>query len=98
MTLIGLSNQTIVFKWAYDYVQTYFTQSVVLSGISAPAEYGVAEFGIAEYSGGAVSVRTIGVNGSSAGKVLQFGLEAQVNGYQISIQRIDLYSKNGRLQ
>jgi hypothetical protein len=98
LTLMGLSNQTIVFKWAYDYNSSYFSQSTVLSGISAPAEYGTAEYGISEYSGGDVAVRTLGINGSSAGKVLQFGLEAQVGGYQISIQRIDLYSKNGRLQ
>jgi hypothetical protein len=96
LTLIGLSNQTIVFKWAYDYVQNYFSETTTLTGISTPAEYSVGEYGIAEYSGGDVTVRTVPVNGSSAGKVLQFGLEAQVNGYQISIQRIDLYTKDGR--
>lgn len=98
LTLIGLSNQTIVFKWAYDYIQDYFSQTAILSGISTPSEYGTAEYGISEYSGGDVAVRTVPVNGSSAGKVLQFGLEAQVGGYQISIQRIDLYTKAGRLQ
>lgn len=97
LTLIGLSNQTIVFKWAYDFVQTYFSQSITLSGVSAPAEYGIAEYGLAEYSGGDVVANTLPVNGSSSGKVLQFGLEAQVNGYQISIQRIDLLTKDGRL-
>jgi hypothetical protein len=98
LTLIGLSNQTVVFKWAYDYITTYSSQSMVLSGVATPAEYGTAKYGISEYSGGNVSVRTLPVNGSSAGKVLQFGLEAQVDGAQISIQRIDLYSKEGRLQ
>jgi len=98
LTLIGISNQTIVFKWAYDYIQTYFSQTTILSGISDPSEYGTAEYGLDEYSGGDVRVRTIPVNGSSAGKVLQFGLEAEVGGEQISIQRIDLYTKAGRLQ
>jgi hypothetical protein len=98
LTIIGLSNQTIVLKWGYDYVQDYFSQTTVLSGIAAPSEYGTAEYGVSEYSGGSVSVRTIPVNGSSAGKVLQFGVEAQVGGSQISIQRIDLYTKDGRLQ
>jgi len=98
LTLIGISNQTIVFKWAYDYIQTYFSQTTVLPGISDPSEYGTAEYGLDEYSGGDVRVRTIPVNGSSAGKVLQFGLEAEVSGEQISIQRIDLYTKAGRLQ
>ena len=98
LTLIGLSNQTVVFKWAYDYITSYYSQTTILSGVSNPSEYGAAEFGIAEYSGGDVAVRTLPVNGSSSGKVLQFGLEAQVDGSQISIQRIDLYSKEGRLQ
>jgi hypothetical protein len=97
LTLIGLSNQTVVFKWAYDFMQTYFSQTSVLSGVSTPAEYGTAEYGLAEYAGN-VAINTLTVNGSSAGKVLQFGVEAQVGGYNLSIQRIDLYTKNGRLQ
>lgn len=97
LTLIGLSNQTIVFKWAYDFMQTYHSQTTVLSGVAAQAEYGIAEYGLAEYSGN-VAINTISVNGSSSGKVLQFGVEAQVGGYNISIQRIDLYTKDGRLQ
>lgn len=96
-TVIGLSNQTVIFKWAYDFVRTYNSQALTLIGISSPAEYNVAEYGIDEYSGN-VEVNTMQVNGSSAGKVLQFGLEAQINGYQVSIQRIDLYTKEGRLQ
>lgn len=97
LTLIGLSNQTVVFKWGYDFVRSYYSQTTVLSGVSSPAEYGLAEFGLSEYSGN-VAINTMTVNGSSCGKVLQFGIEAQVGGYSISIQRIDLYTKNGRLQ
>ena len=98
LTLLGTSNQSIVFKWAYDYVQTYFSQTTTLEGLLTPAEYGVAEYGISEYSGGDVMVKTVPVAGSSAGKVLQFGVEAEVGGAQIAIQRIDLYTKAGRLQ
>ena len=98
LTLIGLPNQTITFKWAYDYVKTYFSQQTTLSGAITLTEYGISEYNIGEYSGGDILVKTISVNGSSAGKVLQFGVEAEVSGSQISLQRIDLYTKAGRLQ
>jgi hypothetical protein len=64
--------------------------------LSNQAEYGTAEYGISEYSGN-VAINVMSVQGSSSGRVLQFGLEAQVGGYQIAIQRIDLFTKDGRL-
>jgi hypothetical protein len=96
LTLIGLSNQTIVFKWGYDYISSQFSQTTILSGVSLPAEYGTAEYGIDEYSGN-VGINVVTAQGSSSGRVLQFGLEALVGGYQIAIQRIDLFTKDGRL-
>jgi hypothetical protein len=96
VTLIGLSSQTVVFKWGYDYNSAQFSQTSTLAGVSNPSEYGTAEYGISEYSGN-VAINVMSVQGSSSGRVLQFGLEAQVGGYQIAIQRIDLFTKDGRL-
>lgn len=96
LTLIGLSNQTIVFKWGYDYIQSQFSQTTILSGISLPAEYGIAEYGIGEYSGN-VGNNVVTAQGSSSGRVLQFGLEALIGGYKVAIQKIDIFTKNGRL-
>jgi hypothetical protein len=94
VTLIGLSNQTVVFKWGYDYNSAQYSQTSTLSGLSTQAEYGTAEYGLSEYSGN-VAINVMSVQGSSSGRVLQFGLEAQVGGYQIAIQRIDLFTKDG---
>ena len=96
LTLIGLANQTLVFKWGYDYISSQFSQTTVLSGISSPAEYGTAEYGVDEYAGN-VGINVVNVQGSSSGRVLQFGLEALVGGYQVAIQRVDLMTKDGRL-
>ena len=96
VTLIGLSNQTVVFKWGYDYISAQFSQTSTLSGVSAPAEWGTMEWGLFEYSGN-VAINVMPIQGSSSGRVLQFGLEAQVGGYHIAIQRIDLYTKDGKL-
>lgn len=97
LTLIGLGNQVVVFKWAYDFKNTYFSSVAQITGLSAVAEYGIAEYGIAEYSGDN-SINTLSVNGSSAGKVLQFGIEYEVVGAKLSIQRIDLYTKEGKFR
>lgn len=96
MTLIGAINQVIIFKWAYDYIQTYQTQTATVTSNLTTAEYGIAEYGIAEY-GSVIDVSAISVNGGGSGQVLQFGFEAQVNGTGISVQRIDIFTKEGRI-
>ena len=97
LTLVGSGDQAVTCKWGYDYLTNYFYETIVLDATSTVAEYNIAEYNIAEY-GADTSVRRIGVNGSSSGKVLQFGFEADINEAQVSIQRIDLYAKTGRLQ
>jgi hypothetical protein len=49
-----------------------------------------------EYSGG-VLVDTIRVAGSGSGNVMQLGFEADVNGGALSIQKMDVYVKQGRI-
>lgn len=96
LTVVGGANQSIAFKWAYDYQQNYKSSTAVITGMGTLAEYGISEYGIAEYSGNS-SVSTVSVNGSSCGQVLQFGFEAEVNGQQFSVQKIDLFTKDGRI-
>ena len=96
LAVIGSVNQVIVAKWAYDFSNTYFSQSSVIPGSVTPSEYGIAQYNINEYSPG-TSFATAIFQGSSAGKVLQFGFEATVNGAAVSIQKIELFTKDGRL-
>lgn len=49
-----------------------------------------------EYSGG-VLVDTIRVSASGTGNVIQLGFEADVNGGALSIQKMDIYVKQGRI-
>jgi hypothetical protein len=95
-TLIGGINQGIVFKWAYDFLTDYFTETSQITGIFTASEYGTAEYGIAEYSGN-TTVNVVSANGSSSGQVLQIGIEADISGSPLSIQKIDLLTKDGRL-
>jgi hypothetical protein len=97
VTLIGGANQSVVFKWAYDFQNYYYTDTAILDGYPTTAEYGLAEYGSTwEYTTGIV-VDTIHVNGSSSGKVLQFGFEMEINNSAISVQKIELFTKDGKL-
>ncbi len=96
MTLVVAQNQTVIYKWGFDFVQSQYAESVTISGVGASAEYGIAEYGISEYQG-SLGVVTISVNAKGSGKVLQVGFEADINGDPISIQKIDIYTKDGRI-
>jgi hypothetical protein len=96
ITVIGSVNQVIVAKWAYDFSNVYFSEATTIPGSVTPSEYGIAKYNINEYSPG-TTFTTAAFQGSSSGKVLQFGFEAVVNGAAVSIQKIELFTKDGRL-
>ena len=60
------------------------------------SEYNIAEYGIGEYSDGVV-LDDVYVNAGGAGEVLQIGMEADINGAFVSVQRIDVYVKLGKI-
>jgi len=98
--LIGGSNQTITIKWGYDFSENYLSQNISIP-TQTVAEYGVAEYGsngspLAEYSGGIV-VQTVNAQSSGSGKIVQTGYEAEINGFELSIQKIEILAKHGRI-
>jgi hypothetical protein len=100
IVVIGGSNQIITIKWGYDFSENYLSQnvSVPTQGIS---EYGIAEYGangvpVAQYAGGIV-IQTLFSQATGSGKVVQTGYEAEVNGYELSIQKIEILAKHGRI-
>jgi hypothetical protein len=92
MTLFGTINQTVVYKWGFDYETGSQAQPSVITDTSAPAEYNIAEYGVSEYSRNLI-VTTPSVNAGGVGKVVQIGFECQLQGYPISIQRVDVVTK-----
>jgi hypothetical protein len=97
LTLIGVGSQSVTFKWAYDFSSSYFSQSATIAGAGTPAEYGIAEYNESEYFAN-VSVNVLSVNGTSSGRVLQMGFEAQINDASLSVQKIDIFTKDGNLR
>lgn len=97
ITCIGGSAQAIVVKWAYDFMTSYFSETVSTPSASNAAIYNVSEYNTsAEYSGN-IDVNVLQSNGMSQGQVLQFGFETEINNAQFSVQKIDLLMKQGRI-
>ena len=99
IVVIGGTNQYVTFKWCFDFSGNYLSANsfIPAQGVSY---YGLAEYGangvpLAEYSDG-VALQTLVVSASGAGKIVQTGYEADINGAQLSIQKIEIQAKNGK--
>jgi hypothetical protein len=95
-TIVGATNQTFVIKWGTDFTQATGYETTALTGLAPSSEYGIAEFGLAEFSGN-LATNVVSINAGGTGKVIQIGFEAQVSSHQISIQKIDIFTKDGKL-
>ena len=96
LTIIGGQNTPTTLNWGYDYTQSYTKQAFIF-GSSNIGEYGISEYNTtAEYTS-SILINTPKVNTSGSGEVVTIGLEAEINGAQFSIQRIDIHALLGRL-
>ena len=98
--VIGGTNQAVTFKWGFDFKTNYLSTSATIptQGVSY---YGIAEYGanattIAYYSAG-VALQTLTVPASGSGKIVQTGYESDINGSALSIQKIEIQAKDGKL-
>jgi hypothetical protein len=98
--VIGGSNQYVTVKWGFDFSTSYLSSNVLIpaQGIS---EYGVAQYGangspVANYSNG-VALQTLVASASGSGKVVQTGYETNIDGTALSIQKIEIQSKDGKM-
>jgi hypothetical protein len=100
VVVIGGTNQFVTMKWGFDFTTNYLSANayIPVQGIS---EYGIAEYGanatvVAQYSEG-VALQTLVVQASGSGKIVQTGYESNINGSPLSIQRIEIQSKDGKM-
>lgn len=96
LVVIGGTNQNVIMKWGYDFTSNYLAQSAKIPDQGVGSEYGIGEYGIAEYSDG-VLMTTLVAYPTGAGKVVQTGYEADINGYALSIQKIEIQAKQGKI-
>jgi hypothetical protein len=93
-TVIGGSGQSFTLKAGFDYEDSYTPYPITLEELTN-YEYGVAEYGISEYTVGTL-VDQVRASLGGDGSVIQVGLEAEIKGFPLSIQRFDIYVKQGR--
>ena len=100
VVVIGGTNQIFTIKWSYDFSGQYYASQATIP-ISSVAEYGIAEYGangipVAYYSTG-IQIGTLHGQASGYGKTVQTAYEVEINGSAISIQKIEIQAKNGKL-
>lgn len=97
VVVIGGTDQYLTIKWGYDFKGNYYAQNV-----NIPTQ-GVAYFGINEYNtdtslySNGTALQTLVAYPTGAGKVIQTGYEAGINGSALSIQKIEIQAKNGKI-
>jgi hypothetical protein len=94
ITVIGGSATDVTLNWGYDYSYAYKKKRFTLSS-QVIAEYNIAEYGEGEFNAG-VLVNRPTVNAAGGGQVVQLGIEAEVNGAPVSIQRMTAQAIVGR--
>ena len=94
MVLIGGSAQPVAIKWGFNYNENYYATTRKLDTAVA-YEYNIGEYNIAEFSDGIVLDR-FKAHAGGKGPIMQVGLEADINGNPLSLQRIDIYIKQGK--
>ena len=94
-TLVGANNATVFMKWAYDFDTTYataeFTVGDQVTGFFAESEYTTVEF-----TGGALTNQR-SLNATGYGTSVVVGLEAEIDGSQLSLQEINVMALIGKL-
>lgn len=93
-TVIGGSNQSFVIKSSFDYstASRSYPFTIADRGVS---EYGLAEYNISEFSFGII-LDSIKSSVGGSGNTIQIGFEANVQGNELSVQKLDIFVKTGR--
>jgi len=64
--------------------------------VNASSHYAVAHYNIGHYAM-QTDLNNLNVNIGGSGKIVQIGLEAEINGIALSFQKVDIYAKVGKL-
>ncbi len=100
VTAIGGSSQSFTLKAGFDYTTSYFSFPFTLTETNV-SEYGIAEYGdnaatIAEYNIG-IALERLDSSVAGSGSIVQLGIETTIDGALLSVQKLDVYAKQGRI-
>jgi hypothetical protein len=95
ITFIGGSDTEVTLNYGYDYSFAYKKRAFVLP-VQNIAEFGIAEYNVGEFNQG-ILVNRPSINTSSSGAVVQLGVEVNINGSPISVQRMTAQAVIGKV-
>jgi hypothetical protein len=100
VTVIGNQSQSFSLKAGFDYTTSYFSFPFTLTETNV-AEYGVAEYGanaaiLSEYNLG-IALERLDASVAGSGSIVQLGIETTIDGALLSVQKLDVYAKQGRI-
>ncbi len=93
--VIGGSNQFVTAKWGFDFSANYLSANMLIP-TQGESEYGIAQYNIDQYSDG-VALQQLQTPASGSGKVVQTGYESNISGAPMSIQKIEIQAKEGKV-
>lgn len=94
--IIGSKTQDLVMKYGFDYQILSESRIFLGSTDDGASLYNIAEYGIGEYSGG-LNILEARLNLGGSGRVVKLGIETEVLGAPISIQKLELMFKMGKV-
>jgi len=94
-TTVGASGQVFALKVGYEYSPIFFSQTFTLEAGSI-FEYGIAEYGLSEYAG-SVLINDQQAPAQGAGNIIQIGFTTDINGTAMSLQKLSIYAKQGKV-
>jgi hypothetical protein len=94
ITTIGGAGYIVNLKHGFDFSDIYRYRQFTLGG-TPPSYYNIDEYNIAEFGGSVFNNRVVNIGGT--GRTMQIGFDIIVNNQPVSIQKIDMYVKIGKL-
>jgi hypothetical protein len=96
---IGGGAYNVNFNWAFDFEESDKTESASVSSATELVEWGssTSEWGEDEWNSNNKILYTTRYNLSRFGEYIRVGISYVVNGYEIALQKIDLFLRKGRL-
>jgi hypothetical protein len=94
--IIGNTTQDVIMKFGFDYNTLFESRVFFGNTLNSASEYNIAEYNIGEYSGG-LAILEARVNLAGSGRVVKLGIETVVDGSPVSIQKVELFFKTGKV-
>lgn len=95
-TIIGASNTNTFIKYSYDFSDSYRNVTYTTPDTTPVAEFNVDEFNIGKFSKGVKPIVQKALNATGSGSTVVVGVEADINGFEFSLQEINILALVGK--